>query len=428
MKNILIGGAERILRAEIYVILLLIILVDEFWTLQYSIPPIIYRQFQFGFRIVDFLIAAVFLNVLIHRIVLGKKNLKFSTPITRPLLLFGIAILIGISFTALQGSANFFFAWKNLFLGVLFFYSFINIFTLPSQLKKLFWVLFIVATIKSAYGLILYFLGKGIMTSEAGYSTFMNPPIIDFFSAVLVGGASFIVLGVRKNKIPLLVISIAILFSAVLLSLKRIDWAILFIGLFVLFFLVRIKYKMRLIFFGIFVIIFIIPFFYSGFLNLNALINRFGTVKFILNSTSATSSDPATTPSPVLHILDIMDAVDVIKDNPILGIGPGGSYETFRIREWKKISYGVHNGFLDTWLKFGILGAIAYFWIFASFLYYGYKLFCRESVQAVSLHLGFFTVGVAIFVMSFLFAPSPFGSIQASILLFFYMAFSFSRI
>lgn len=425
MKNLKIGLG--IFRAEIYIILLLSIFIDEFWPLQYAIQPIIYQQIFSVFRVIDFFVLAVFVQVVIHKAVMARRGIIFKTPITLPLALFASAIILSIPITLLQGSINFFFAWKNLFLGALFFYSFINVFINLSQLKKLFWVLFSAAVVKSAFGLILYFTGRGFTTTEAGYSSFMNAPSIDLFSVMLISGVGAIIFNIVKKRNSLfVVIADLILFLGVLFSLRRINWAILAIGLIILFFFVRFKYRLKLIILGVSVAVAgIIPLIFSGYIPLDTFINRLGTVGYIFDSFSATSSNTATTPSPVLHVLDIMDAIDVIKANPLLGIGPGGSYETTRIREWKEISYGVHNGFLDTWIKYGILGAISYFWLFLSFMRYGYKYLRSVGAEISGLCFGPLAGGIAIFTMSFLFAPSTFGNFQSSVLLFFCMAFTF---
>lgn len=60
------------------------------------------------------------------------------------------------------------------------------------------------------------------------------------------------------------------------------------------------------------------------------------------------------------HVNDILDALDVIKHQPIFGRGIGLSYETERISVWKTESFEVHNAFVNAWLKFGIFGLIVY--------------------------------------------------------------------
>lgn len=75
---------------------------------------------------------------------------------------------------------------------------------------------------------------------------------------------------------------------------------------------------------------------------------------FLPNSTgqfSATNQD---------HLNDIVDAWQVIKAEPVLGLGIGSQYETNLISDWKTESFEVHSAVLHVWLKFGILGALIY--------------------------------------------------------------------
>lgn len=72
------------------------------------------------------------------------------------------------------------------------------------------------------------------------------------------------------------------------------------------------------------------------------------------------------------HLGDILDAWDVVAENPVAGAGVGAYYETDRIAGWKTRSFEVHNAFLNSWLKFGLLGLVVYIgfhvrWIMAYF-------------------------------------------------------------
>lgn len=60
------------------------------------------------------------------------------------------------------------------------------------------------------------------------------------------------------------------------------------------------------------------------------------------------------------HVNDLIDALGVISNEPIFGLGIGRYYETSLIADWKETSFEVHNTVLHVWLKFGLLGAVAY--------------------------------------------------------------------
>jgi O-antigen ligase len=60
------------------------------------------------------------------------------------------------------------------------------------------------------------------------------------------------------------------------------------------------------------------------------------------------------------HVNDMIDAWRVISAEPLLGYGIGRVYPTELIAAWKAESFEVHNAVLHVWLKYGILGAVAY--------------------------------------------------------------------
>src|SRR5439155_5279924 len=77
-----------------------------------------------------------------------------------------------------------------------------------------------------------------------------------------------------------------------------------------------------------------------------------------LNPLADSSSPYATTNED--HVGDVLDAFDQVKSHPILGIGLGRAYKTYRISEWKTESVEVHNGLLHVWVFYGLLGLLAY--------------------------------------------------------------------
>ncbi len=60
------------------------------------------------------------------------------------------------------------------------------------------------------------------------------------------------------------------------------------------------------------------------------------------------------------HVNDMIDAWNVITVEPLLGYGIGRPYPTELIAEWKTDSFEVHNSVLHVWLKYGLLGMVAY--------------------------------------------------------------------
>lgn len=90
------------------------------------------------------------------------------------------------------------------------------------------------------------------------------------------------------------------------------------------------------------------------------------------------------------HINDLREAIRVIADEPLLGLGIGSTYETELIAHWKLESFEVHNAFLHSWLKFGILGLVTYI----GFHFALGRAFLRLGGRGV---IGFVAAGVTVF-------------------------------
>ena len=60
------------------------------------------------------------------------------------------------------------------------------------------------------------------------------------------------------------------------------------------------------------------------------------------------------------HLNDLLEAWEEIRASPIVGLGIGRFYETPLLTPWKETSFEVHNALLQVWLKFGLIGLIAF--------------------------------------------------------------------
>jgi O-antigen ligase len=403
----------KIFKFQIYIILASIIIFDEFDPITYWPSPIIYTSMVGGFRIVDYLLFFLLCGIFTPKIVMLDNGFRLRSPITISLFLFIFAIIIASIITFTSGSWHLFFAWKNLFLGALFFYSFINTFQTLLELKRLFLFIFIIIFIKTAYIFVAYIFGYGMYTTDKGYVPMLSYITFPVFANLLA--LNIIIFKKVVNTIIKIIIWTSFIITAlvIVLSLSRIDWFIYLIGLLTIIVMSSFRKKLRFFLYVGFIVILVLVFLPSIEMQ-NVKMRYTQAVIGIIN--------PQITTSPGQHLLDILDAIDIIKLNPILGIGAGGSYKTTRIREWKVVSYGVHNGFLNTWIKFGVLGVLAYLCMFFSFLKTGYHIYRTSSEKVKIIVSPAFGTGLGIWINSFLFAPSSFENFQKSILLFFCMA------
>ena len=113
------------------------------------------------------------------------------------------------------------------------------------------------------------------------------------------------------------------------------------------------------------------------------------------------------------HFNDIRDALAVVSREPVLGFGIGKFYETNLISDWKTESFDVHNAFLHAWLKFGILGAIAYLgfhvaWVRASWQESRVESAASPALTATAFYVAGNLIGTVV-------GTWPYRSIQLAI-------------
>ena len=407
-----------LLRSQIYLVLILTILFDEFDQLTFWFPPLIYSNIFGGFRFIDFLCFLIFSEIFIYRIVIFRGSFKIVKSINKSLLIFAFAILISVILTLIKGSFNIFFGWKNLFLGVLFFYSFINAFNSEKEIETLLKCIFNLVFFKSIYSLILYMLGYGLYTLDKGYVPILFPPSITFVVFINLLALSYLLFGNETvSKKVLLCLTIGVTLFLIIFSLSRIDWGIYSIGLLTIFIILSFRKKITYFIFLI-TLFFLIQLFFPG--EFQRAMFHFSQILELLRKPQSFRLESVT-----MHWFDIIEALDQIKQHPILGIGVGVPYETKYVYLWKTVSYGVHNGFLNTWFKFGLLGAIAYIMLFLRFLLTGFKILFIIPINRRILLIAPLGTGLGMWIMSFLFAPSNFENFQKSILVFFCMAVVF---
>jgi O-antigen ligase len=120
------------------------------------------------------------------------------------------------------------------------------------------------------------------------------------------------------------------------------------------------------------------------------------------------------------HVGDVLDALDVVKEHPVLGVGLGRPYRTNRIRDWKTESWEVHNGLVHVWVFYGLLGLIAYISFHVSLFRWLKRL---QATQPDPRVRAFCQAGLAYvigqFGVSCAFSPWFYGSLQADVLIFF---------
>ncbi len=87
------------------------------------------------------------------------------------------------------------------------------------------------------------------------------------------------------------------------------------------------------------------------------------------------------------HYMIARDSIELIKDNPIMGVGLGRYKEVFneeyRSEEHFRLEDGftphAHNNTLTLWAETGIFGCMTFWYMYLSFLYYSFRRWLKEK-------------------------------------------------
>jgi len=401
-----------LLRLQVYIVLILAIIFDEQFDLvplpQITPPPIIYNklgdifssQHILGqFRLIDFLVIFTFLSMLAHKSVILRKRIRLASPLTRSFSSGGLALAIALGVAVLRGDPGFgIFFWKNLVLGSLFFFLFLNAFTAIGQVEKLLnffaWLLWA----KAVAIVLLYVSGQGIYPGdEVGRTvTLWSVPAMTFFSLAAVFWLS------RASVSDLVGLSLparlAPFIIAVVVSTRRGAIILLFLALLAAFFLVVRRGSLSK---GVVVslsLVFVVT------LAVNLFAEEIATTrKRMLKLKEMTELSPRS--NDTAKLLEYVDAFNRISEHPILGVGLQGTFESDFLEE--KSWSGVHCGFLEMWLRTGLLGAAAYlsFVIFYVRLLFAHFEFLARQAPGL---LGVGILGAIYLGLTVVATPGPF--------------------
>ena len=140
-----------------------------------------------------------------------------------------------------------------------------------------------------------------------------------------------------------------------------------------------------------------------------------------IQSLDVTGADNEFSADNADHLLDLADAWDQVRQSPLVGIGLGTSYPTWRIRNWKTDSVMVHNAPLHVWLKYGLAGLVCYLWFHLALLGWLYRRAKQLQPHDSFLSVAFAYLG-AQFLMTLGFAPWPYSELQLTTLMSFILA------
>ena len=403
----LYGAAEKpiICKDAFRSLIVLVLLALLYFREQNDDGPssIIYDKAIGGFRWIDLII----ILFIVGTVLLARRKCRpwaVPRPIVMPALLFLGALLFSIYYGWSQGGTNLFFDWRGIALSVGLVVVFGYWVNTPSALRSAIRVFLVVFTVRAVWILLSYVFGGGVIAAVSG----VRLPLFD--GSTLSISCLAAILSIRFwLEEPRFIARLGYLLSALLanflvvICFRRTFWMELFIASVILLYPNR---KLRLfgaavLMIGLTIAIVTVP---------DVFIERIKSFNVLAGDEA---SDYAET--NMGHVGDLLDAWDQIQEHPITGIGQGSAYDTVRIVEWKTESWMVHNAALHVWLRYGILGLMAYFWFHFRLLKWirGVKYGTDRRVRAFAE--ASFAYLTAVFVVSLGFAPWPYGQTQSCV-------------
>jgi hypothetical protein len=339
-----------------------------------------------------------------------RKTICFPRALALPGLAFLVCIASGIWYGSLREGTNFFFDWRALALGIGLYFVWAVWIQTASDLNSAVHIFAIYMAVRIAVLYALHLAGYRETLVGVPIPTFDGPAVSSIvFTALLAlryAGLS------RDRPHQLLWAGLAAAACLiVLLCFRRTYWGELAIGTFLLLLLQR-RHRIRSAILvcamvGLAAVMLGQPFYarLQSF-DFNRMDSEF----------SADNSD---------HLGDLLDGWDQVRQSPIMGIGVGTSYPTWRIRSWKSESVMVHNAPIHVWLKYGVAGLVCYLSFHLILFRWLYLQSKRTSPNyAAFLHAAFAYL-LAQFVMTLGFAPWPYSELQLTTLISFILAAAF---
>jgi len=368
----------------------------------------VYAKVAAGFRFIDF---GILLLVLLHLIALTcsrRRTLFLPREIILPGMSFLLCIAVGIGYGRLNGGTNFFFDWRALALGIGLYVVWALWIGSDEGLQSMVRLFALYMTARIALLYTIYLTGHGETLLGMTIPTFDGPALSAIVFTALLAFRYQADCAPPRRFFWMTLASASYL--VVLLCFRRTYWGELAIGSLIL--LLRQGHRIRNIVLA------------AALLSVVAVVlgRPFAARVQSLDVMQMDSEFGADNPD---HLHDLQDAWDEVRQSPLLGIGVGTAYPTWRIRNWKNESVMVHNAPIHVWLKYGAAGLICYLWFHAALLRWLYV----RSKYAVGNNAAFlyaaFAYLAAQFAVTLGFAPWPYSELQLTTLTSFILAAAF---
>ncbi len=372
----------------------------------------IYAKAVAGFRFIDLGILAL---VLLHVVALAcsrRRAVRFPRALILPGLGFLFCIATGIAYGRLHGGTNFFFDWRALGLGIGLYFVWAFWLQTPADVHSAVRLFAVYMGARVALLYALYLTGRGETLLGVPIPMFDGPALSAIvFTALLAFRYQESATDLFRKLLWMALAAASCLI--VLLCFRRTYWGELAVGAAILMLLQR-RHRVRN--FALVATMVCIAALTLG----ESFAARVQSLD-VLQMDSEFGADNAD------HWHDLLDGWDQVRQAPLMGIGVGTAYPTWRIRNWKSESVMVHNAPIHVWLKYGAAGVVCYLWFHLALLRWLYRRgkYLPASESAL-LNIAFAYLA-AQFVMTLGFVPWPYSELQLTTLLSFILAAAFSN-
>lgn len=388
-------------------ILILLLCLTRTWTalllLLYFAPFYGFVRWTIGISPVqamwkEAMVVLLTLGWAIHKFVFKREKLA-STPLNLPLFLFLWLAIIQLfrASNILQGLLGL----RMLATYIPIYFIVANMTVSKKQIRSVIFILMIIGVVTASYGLWQASVGlEGLQSRELAqvgsnlatmgrlriFSTFAGPEYLGLFMVLMIIiGVALWMSGLSRPRKRILLIAMAVMFAALVLTLVRLEWFMLGMGLVLLTALVKKKKPFGFLLAGIIAVLIIFP----------PYIQERATMTF-------TSIDESFQGRMTTYL---GWNIPNLLNNP-LGVGLGGTsgrsvYERVTGQETSSALIGgggTESGYFNVALEMGIPGLILYLWLFIIIIRYGLRTFRTLSDSFLKhLALGITTFVILIF-------------------------------
>lgn len=373
----------------------------------------VYSKAAAGFRFIDLGILGLFFIHLTALACTRRHIVRFPRALVVPGLAFLFCIVAGVTYGSRHGGSNVFFDWRALALGICLFFVWAFWIRTPFYVASAMRLFATYMAMRIVILYALYLTGRGETLFGLPVPIFDGPALSAIvFTALLAFRYQESVTRSLHRHLWMALAAAACLI--VLLCFRRTYWGELAIGTGTLLLLQQRQRVRNLVLIGTMLCL-------AAIMLGKPFAARVQSLDFMQRDGdfSADNSD---------HLHDLQDAWDQVRQSPLMGIGLGTAYPTWRIRNWKNESVMVHNAPIHVWLKYGAAGLICYLWFHVALLHWLYvraKYAAGNRGAFLSVAFAYLT---AQFVVTLGFVPWPYSELQLTALTSFILAAAFASV